>query len=167
MQTYNIEREAKIRLDNKKLKEITDFLGQPDYFEQTNIIYPMDEGFLRLRKEKNQTIVTYKGERRGDKLGSRREYEFNLDINQFPVLKDVFEKIGLEESLYFTKKRAVYDFGPCKLFIDHIPSQTYLEIEGEYEQDILKTMNFFGFSEKDIEKRSYFEIMKEYNKFLN
>jgi|TARA_B100002003_G_scaffold248004_1_gene280708 predicted adenylyl cyclase CyaB len=163
MTTYNLETEVKIKISDEKLEEITSLMGSPDYFEQTNVIYAMPVGFLRLRKEKNKTIITYKGAPLDDRFHSRQEYESDLGLEQFPVLKDILGNIGLEETLSFTKKRAEFSLGHCKLFIDHIEGGIYFEIEAKYERDIPKAMSFFGLKEEDIEKRSYFQILQDYN----
>ena len=69
----------------------------------------------------------------------------------------------VKETLSFTKYRSVFNFKDCKLFIDNLFEETYLEIEGAKDEDILETMDFFGFTEKDIEKNSYFQIVHDYN----
>ena len=155
-----LEREVKIRLDEEKLRDLTNSLGGLDYFEQTNIIYNLPEGFLRLRKEKDTTIITYKGERLDDKFGSREEIEFKLDKSQFLVLQEVFASIGLKETLRFNKTRAEYTLPNSKLFIDKLPTGSYLEIEAKTDYDILDTMQRLGFTESDIEHKSYFELVR-------
>jgi predicted adenylyl cyclase CyaB len=158
-----LEREVKINMGCKKLKQLTSILGTPNYFQQTNIIYDLPEGFLRLRKEKNNTVITYKSERINDKFGSREELEFELEENQFPIIRQIFEMMGLKETLHFNKKRAEYKTDYSKLFIDHMPTGIYLEIEAESDEYITHTMKKLGFDEKDIEKKSYFELMQNYN----
>lgn len=154
------EREVKIRVDSVKLEEITGFLRNPEYFSQENIIYQNSVGFLRLRKEKGHAVITYKGPRRNDKVGSREETEISVQgEDNFKVLRQIFEKMGLAETFYYNKLRACFDFGPCSICLDQVRGGDYIEIEGRCERDIVKAMKFFNLNEKDIEKRSYQEIL--------
>jgi len=156
-----IETEVKIKINNSKLEEMTYFLGNPEFFDQTNIFYQVGNGFLRLRREKGRTIITYKGEKIEDKFGSREEIELSLGgEEQIDVLRKIFGKIGMNETLYYHKTRAQFDFGRCKIFLDRTTKGNFIEIEAKYERDIEKAMRFFGLEEKDIEKRSYLEMLK-------
>ena len=156
-----IETEVKIKVNDSKLEEITSFLGNPEYFNQTNLIYQNGTGFLRLRQEKGKTVITYKGERIKDKFGSREEIELSLEgEKQFDVLRKMFGKIGMNETLYYDKNRAKFNFRRCKVFLDCTQKGYFVEIEAVYPQDIEKAMRFFGLEDKDIEKRSYLEILK-------
>jgi len=157
-----IETEVKVRVDDTKLEEMTSFLGNPEYFNQINLFYQNGGGFLRLRQEKGKTVITYKGERRDDKFGSREEIELLLEgEEQVEVLRKIFEKMGMNETLYYEKNRAQFDFGRCKIFLDLTPKGSFVEIEAKYPRDIEKAMRFFGLEDKNIEKRSYLEILRD------
>jgi len=157
-----IETEVKIKVDNKKVKEIIKFLGDPKYFNQTNLIYQNCNGFLRLRKEKGNTIITSKGERKDDKFGSREEIEFSIKGEKgFSILRKILEKIGLKETFYYYKKRACFEFGLCLICLDCVTNGTYLEIESKSNEDISRTINFFDLYEKDIERRAYHKILQD------
>ncbi len=159
-----IETEVKIRVDSIKLEEITGFLGRPKYFNQTNLIYQNSHGFLRLRKEKGNTVVTYKGFRMNDKFGSREEIELSLaGEEQFELLRLMLEKMGMAETLYYDKERAEFNFGLCKVFLDSTAKGDFVEIEARDTRDIEKAMAFFGLKQKDIEKRSYLELLRQEN----
>jgi len=160
-----IETEVKIKVDDSKLEEMTSFLGNPEFFDQTNIFYQVGNGFLRLRREKGKAIITYKGERIEDKFGSREEIELSLEgEEQIDVLRKMFGKMGMNETLYYHKKRAQFDFGLCKIFLDRTSKGCFVEIEANYDKNIEKAMAFFGLEEKDIEKRSYFEMFRQEDK---
>jgi len=155
------ETEVKIRVKENKLEGIASFFGNPEYFNQTNLIYQNRAGFLRLRQEKGNTVITYKGERIKDKFGSREEIEISLEgEEQFKVLRKIFGKIGMNETLYYDKNRAQFNFGQCRIFLDCTQKGYFVEIEAKNSKNIEKAMTFFGLEEKDIEKRSYQEILK-------
>ena len=109
-----LEREVKLRLDKKRLKNITNQLGLIKYFQQKNTIYDLPVGFLRLRKENDTTVITYKSERLNDRFSSREELEFKLDKSQYHIVKEIFEMMGLKESFSFDKKRAEYKLSTQK-----------------------------------------------------
>lgn len=157
-----IETEVKIKINEQKVKEIIKFLGNPEYFNQTNLIYQNCNGFLRLRKEKGNTIITSKGKRKDDKFGSREEIEFSIQGEKaFNILRQILKKIGLEETFYYDKKRACFEFGLCLICLDLVANGTYLEIEAKSNEDISRTIDFFDLDKKDIERRAYHKILQD------
>lgn len=156
------ETEVKIRIDRAKLEEMTKFLGTAEYFNQRNVFYQTGSSFIRLRREKGNTVVTYKGPRQDDRFGSREELEFSLEGEEkCDLLVTMFEKMGITKTLRYEKRRAEYNFGPCKICLDDTSKGNFVEIESSYNDNIEKTMAFFGLKEKDIEKRSYLDLFKE------
>jgi len=154
------ETEVKIKVDSSKLEQITAFLGKPEYFTQTNIIYSNGKGILRLRAEKGNTVVTYKGPRMNDEFGSREEIEVSFEGDEkFHSLRLMLEKIGLTETLCYNKNRAEFDFRHCKICLDSTSKGDFIEIEAKYSKDIKKAMAFFNLNTRDIEKRSYLELL--------
>jgi predicted adenylyl cyclase CyaB len=155
-----IETEVKIKLNKEEKNRLEDRIGKRSrFFNQKNLLYQIENGYLRLREEKGKRIITYKGLGLDSQFNSREEIEF-LTPFPFRYLKIFFERIGFKEDFYYEKKRAEFDLNNCTLALDILPNnQTYLEIEGE-KKDILRNLEFLGLDIKNSEKRSYLEILK-------
>lgn len=156
-----IETEAKIKLSKKEVKRVLGILGKPSFFSQENMIYKIKKGAcLRIRFEKNKTIVTYKGKIRKSKFKSRRELEFSLPGSH----KDrILRLLGIINSKYFfyRKYRANFTLNHCTISIDKLPNkQIYIEIEGNIK-NINKNLKTLKLQSKSLEKRSYMDILKK------
>jgi predicted adenylyl cyclase CyaB len=157
-----VEQEVKIKIDEDKKREITAFLGKPDYFNQINLIYRNNDGFLRLRKEKGNTVITYKGPRRDEILGCREELEVSLPGEEaFSTFKEILGRMGMNNPFFYEKWRAEYSLASCKVCLDSTKVGDFVEIESHYSNRIEKLMQMFGLREEDIEKRNYLELLLE------
>ena len=153
-----IETEVKIRIDNEDLVRITNLLGEPNFVSQKNIIYLLPKGYLRVRFENDNAILTCKGERKKDLFKSRKEEEVIVDFN----ILNIIEMLGLERRCVYLKKRADYSFCDCVISLDIIDEDFYIEIEGN-EKNILCALKELSLNEKEMERRSYSEIYDKKN----
>ena len=153
-----IETEVKIKLTEEEFRIFTNLLGRPNFFNQENIIYNIPEGFVRIRKENGQKIITLKKPYEGE-FNSRKEIEFQAASNT-PILKDFFKELGLKEDLAYKKRRANILKNKCTISLDVIGKNNYyIEIEGDTE-NIKTTIKELNLQDHKLETRAYSEILK-------
>jgi len=150
-----IETEVKILVD----EETFDRLYQGDYrpssfVVQRNLIYSLGESFLRLRQEKNKTILTVKGPRQKGEFNVREEIESRLCANIFEELKK-----SMPNAFYYEKQRAVARMPYCIICFDILSDgRKYIELEG-IESQVRNYRKRMGLDNYPVEKRSYLEIL--------
>ncbi len=156
-----IETEAKIKLENKDLERILKIIKVSDPVQQTNIIYNIDNGFVRIRYEDDKTFCTFKGKNNNDnEYNSREEIEFYINNIEHGKLESFFKNLGFQNVFVYAKMRKYASLNDCTICIDYLLNdERYLEVEGD-EKNITKTLDFLGLSNKKIETRSYQEILK-------
>ncbi len=156
-----IETEVKIKINECKLKEIVEILGKPKYFSQENIIHELKEGIVRLRREKGEIFITYKGKRKNYDMNVREEIEFTVKNSNLEKILNFFNKIGFDNWTSYCKKRANFSHRECVISIDILPNKDiYLEIEGN-RSSILECLDEFNLRLEDSENRSYLEIIRD------
>jgi predicted adenylyl cyclase CyaB len=152
-----IETEIKLKLENDEFKKISKTQNLC-FFHQKNTIYYLENGFLRIRKENNKEIFTYKGKRKNNKKYNSR-VELEVEIKDKKNLKKILFWLGYKDSFYYEKQRASFELNNCVICVDKLSNgENYLEIEGS-KKDIQKTLNYFGLQYSINEKRSYQEIL--------
>lgn len=153
-----IETEAKIKIEKDEMNKILNLIKFPDFFIQKNYIFNLNQGFIRIRLEKGIIILTFKGRLIEGKFKSRQEIEtiFKGDLQEILTLfKNLFGNF-----FFYTKERSELEVNNCHICVDKLPKNLfYLEIEG-YSKDIEKTLNQFKMEKKEIDRRSYQEILK-------
>ncbi len=91
-----------------------------------------DQG-LRLRIDRigkeTRSIVTFKGPLRRGKFKTREEIEFHVDDPH--SARELLGRLGFHPTLSFEKRRESWEFGGCKIELDHVPHLgLFVEIEG-------------------------------------
>ena len=158
-----IETEVKIKVEKEKFELIYDELGQGLFFSQRNIIYPLENGFLRLRLEQepdqeDRIKLTFKGRNQKSQFNARPELELNVG-GSFETARQILSASGLIESFDYTKRRVNYPLESAVVSLDILSGDLrYVEIEGA-EQDIRKNLARFGLENYPIERRSYQDIL--------
>lgn len=172
--TVTKELKLKARLFNaaeisKKLKKIAKYVGKEestDYFFSSKNVLPIKE--FRLRKSKDDKIVTLKVSISNQIMQENEEYKFKVDNGDDFVY--FIEMLGFKPTSTIRKKSEVYKYGESIISLSEIENiGTYLEIvthskDNYSEEDkenllnILKTLNL---SELDIDNRYYSDIKQE------
>ena len=153
-----IETEAKIRLSQEEFQELYQRLGSPDFVLQKNWGYYLEDGFLRVREEGDKKYVTLKRSNKGERYNSREELE--VEVSDATIARDIFKVLGFDEH-YYSKRRSTKEIDGLVVCLDEISGLGYfVEIEGE-EKGIAQILASFGLSNHSIERRNYFEIIKE------
>lgn len=115
-----------------------------------------ERGFLTIKKPAN-----VKGSYEKVKVLEEEECEINFEEKEREFRETHVLLLKTE------KERITYEFDRCVIEIDtylgdmsFIPS--FMEIEGENEEVILRRAKELGFSEKDLEKLNTFDLIQKY-----
>ena len=151
----------------KKLLELGAHDEGESMLEETIIYDPegkwRDENrFVRLRKNGNETKVSYKEHREHTVDGT---YEIEFGIDDYKKAELLFEKIGLKAFRHQQKKRHTLQLNGVTFDIDTWPRiPTYVELEGESEQALKDAAKSVGLDWKDaIFNNASWVIENKYN----
>jgi adenylate cyclase class 2 len=139
-----IENEVKIRYDGspaeaRALIEAHGYhLIQPRTLESDSVFDRKDElrgsgQLLRLRREGQRSLVTFKGPAAAGRHKSREEIEF--DVSDSGALERVLGRLGYQIAFRYEKYRTTFKISsePGFITIDETPIGVFLELEGPPE----------------------------------
>lgn len=117
---------------------------------------------LRLRKENNKVVLTFKNPIPHKNLKIKEEHE--IEVSDFKKTQKILESLGLSVWLWIKKKRTTYALEGVHFEIDkHIDQfdfvPTFLEIETEDPKIIYKYVRLLGFKKKDCKPWTILEIV--------
>lgn len=121
-------------------------------FIQKRYVYnlkPIQEGkWIRLRTNGSVTTLTYK-DIVSDTIDGTKEVE--IEVEDFEKTNELLEKIGFMNKGYQENSRIQYILSGTEIDIDSWPMiPTYLEIEGESEEEVLKVQKLLNLDESKI-----------------
>lgn len=158
-----IETEVKIPVDDETFDRIYFELGAGFFFNQRNMFYEVNQGFLRLRLEQepdcpDRSFITFKGEKLKSKFNSRKELELFVG-KDFETVQELLSLLGFSMNFEYSKKRINYKSTSGVVSLDILSNNSrYVEIEGN-ERFIKENIRDFGLQKYALEQRSYFEIL--------
>jgi len=122
---------------------------------------------MRLRKEGNKTVLTYKKPVKHESIKIRKEYE--TEVSDFKTAKKILESLGLKEWKILKKRRISYKLNNVRFEFDkHIDQYSYvpefLEIEAKSIEDIYKYAKLLGYKEEDCKPWTIMNLEKYYSK---
>jgi adenylate cyclase, class 2 len=101
-----------------------------------------EQRFVRLRKIGDSTKLTYKEHREHTVDGT---YEIEFGVDDYKKAELLFEKIGLIAFRHQQKKRHTLQLNGVTFDIDTWPKiPTYVELEGESENDLMNAAKAVG-----------------------
>ncbi len=172
-----VEVEAKLRLSDPpalhaKLAAL-DAVRDRDVLE-TNTYFDLPDGGLkssdqglRVRVEvdqatgKAESILTHKGPRAHGRLKSRSETE--LGVSDARAAGQMLSALGYQPVLTFEKLRTRYLLDGCRVEIDTLPYLgTYVEIEGNTDDDVVGVQAKLGLGDKPLIRASYIAMLVTY-----
>ncbi|MHC1773614.1 MAG: class IV adenylate cyclase [Flexilinea sp.] len=116
---------------------------------------------LRLRKDDESIILTYKGsETKTKKIAIREEIETR--VSDYDQMKLILQNLGYEEFFIYEKIRSTYRLGETLLMIDHTPVGDFLEIEGPNEKLIKSSAKKLGVDWKTRTSKGYQKLFIEW-----
>lgn len=127
-----------------------------------DLIPKKENSWLRLRTNGEKTTLTVK-EILTDKIDGTKELE--IEVDDFDETARILQKIGLKERNYQENRRHQFILNGVEIDIDSWPRiPTYLEIEGDSEEEIKKTCQLLGL---DYSKGTTMDVTDIYNKVYN
>ena len=121
-------------------------------FKQKRYVYdlkPAENGkWIRLRNNGNVTTLTYK-DIVSNTLDGTKEVEF--EVEDFDKANEFLEKIGFINRSYQENERIQFILNNVEIDIDSWPMiPTYMEIEGESEEEILNIKRVLNIDESNV-----------------
>jgi adenylate cyclase class 2 len=122
---------------------------------------------LRLRKEGNICVLTFKEFVSDEMAKIRKEYEVN--ISDFESMRSILERLGFKEWLIVRKLRTSYEidgvhFEFDKHLDDHAYIPEFLEIEAGDLESIYRFAEMLGFKRDDCRPWTFLDVADHYEK---
>ena len=148
--TELLEKENLLEILNSK--ELIDFLKK---------FHNNPKKWIRLRKTNKKTTLTVKHILANNETNIQQMSETEMVVPSMEVANDFLEALGFAYKSYQEKRRISYILNNHEIDIDTWPGiPTYMEIEGENEDDIKYMLALLGYSMKDTISCTVDEIYK-------
>lgn len=171
-----LEIEIKAPGDLKKVKEklkrldanrIGKKIQKDIYYQAPHRDFKKTDEALRIRREDEETYLTYKGPKIDEETKTREEIEINLE--DFGKMDSILESLGFKKSETVEKQRELYSLDEYKIALDKVEGLgEYIEIEiitdteDKYEE---KKDNALNILEKLVDSKtitkSYLEMLSD------
>ena len=124
-------------------------VGDWNYRRYVYDVKPKEEGkWIRLRTNGDSTTLTYKNII-DNSINGTKEVEINVD--SFDNTNEFLECIGFKSRSYQENKRVRYMLDDVEIDIDTWPMiPSYLEIEGDSEDDVMRIVNKLGLETSNL-----------------
>ena len=169
----NEEDKAKLK-DIIKINSLTDLLEKENFIEILNKIelinflekfHNNSKKWIRLRKTNKKTTLTVKHILADNDTNIQQITETEMEVPSIKEANDLLRALGYSHKCYQEKKRISYVLNNHTIDIDTWPGlPTYMEIEGEDEEDINSILNLLGYSIKDTVSCTVDEVYKKIGK---
>lgn len=148
--TELLEKENLIEILNNK--ELVNFLEK---------FHNNSKKWIRLRKTNKRTTLTVKHILADNDTSLQQMMETEMEVPSIKEANDFLQALGYSHKSYQEKRRISYVLDNHEIDIDTWPGlPTYMEIEGESEEDLNKILNLLGYSMKDTVSCTVDEIYK-------
>ena len=152
--TEVLEKEDLIEILNRK--ELIKFLEK---------FHNNSKKWIRLRKTNKKTTLTVKHILADNDTNIQQMMETEMEVPSIKEANDLLRALGYSHKCYQEKKRISYVLNNHTIDIDTWPGlPTYMEIEGEDEEDINSILNLLGYSIKDTVSCTVDEVYKKIGK---
>ena len=138
------------------------YLGKKFFRRYTYDMHPPQPAkWIRLRTDGSVSTLTYKHILDPDAIDGVKEWEF--EVWDFVVANQFLEQIGYKAKSYQENMRESYVFMDCAVEIDSRPLiPSYLEIEGNSEEEVLKALQVLGLDRSDYTSQNTIQIYERY-----
>lgn len=152
--TNLLEKENLIEILNKK--ELINFLAE---------FHNNPKKWIRLRKTNKRTTITVKHVLADNDTSLQQLMETEMEVPSIKEANELLRALGYSHKCYQEKKRISYILNNHTIDIDTWPGlSTYMEVEGENEEDINSILNLLGYSIKDTVSCTVDEVYKKIGK---
>ena len=166
--------------DKDRLKEIIKVNNFTELLEKENLIAILNKEelisflekfhnnskkWIRLRKTNKKTTLTVKHILADNDTNIQQMMETEMEVPSIKEANELLRALGYSHKCYQEKKRVSYILNNHTIDIDTWPGlPTYMEIEGEDEEDINSILNLLGYSIKDTVSCTVDEVYKKFGK---
>ncbi len=163
----NTEYEARIlEIDSQEFIKKLEKLGAKkvnDYY-QKRYVYDfkpvVNNKWIRLRTDGVKATLTIK-KIENDNIDGTKELE--IEVSDFEKTNLILNELGYQRRAYQENKRTRYIYNNIEIDIDSWPMiPTYVELEGNGEQEIKDFIKLIGYEEKEIVTYGVSKIYKHY-----
>ncbi len=149
--------------DVKKRLENINAIWEWDYL-QKRYVYDfnpkVDGKWIRLRTNGQKTTLTIKNIV-SSKIDGTKELEIIVD--DFDNTNLILKELGYVPKGYQENRRCQYNYNGVEIDIDYWPKiPTYLEIEGNSEEEVMSVVKLLGFSQNDVTAKDVESIYLDY-----
>ena len=155
-----------LEIEKESIVKKLESLGaiQKGEYNQKRYVYDLKpiqkDKWIRLRTNGIETTLTYK-DIESNTIGGTKEVEFKVD--SFEVANEFLNKIGFMPRNYQENKRIQYTLDNVEIDIDTWPMiPTYLEIEGNSEEEVNNMVKKLGLSNLKITALNCDDIYREF-----
>ena len=151
-----IEKENFIKVLNKK--EMIDFVKQ---------FHNNSKKWIRLRKTNKKTTIAIKHILADNDTSIQQMLETEIEVEGMQKAKEFLQALGYSHKSYQEKMRKTYELEKYEIDIDTWPGiPTYMEIEGEDEEDLSYILNKLGYKIEDTISCTADDIYRKYGKTM-
>ena len=167
-QSKNQEIEAKFPIGDKaQLRERILALGAElriDEVYELNYILdrdaaPLQDSYQRLRLRLQGSVATLTYKRSLKKIeGVAFREEVETEVSDFENTRLILARLGYTTRFIYEKYRSVFQAGDCVLMLDETPIGTYLEIEGDSNDQIFAMAERLGLDSGAAIDSGYYQL---------
>ena len=165
-QENKLELENIIKVNNFKdllqKENVIEILNKKELIEFLAKFHNNSKKWIRLRKTNKKTTLTVKHILADDGGNIQQMLETEMEVPSMEAAKEFLKALGFSYKSYQEKKRTSYMLKNHVVDIDTWPGiPTYMEVEGENEEDINGILNLLGYSMKDTVSCTVDEVYKK------
>ena len=114
---------------------------------------------IRLRDEGHRITFTIKKLKNKSKPNNKYDREYEINISDFDMAKQMLEILGVDFDLYYEKIREAYYYKNSEIAIDYVPGViTFLQIESKTEPELFSVATKLGLNLEEGKPVNSFEF---------
>ena len=120
-----------------------------------------EKKLLRVRKSKDSAHLCFKSKAKKGKL--RQAEETEVKVSNYEDTIKILKELGFVARHEGKKHRESYSLGNVRYELDTMPGiPTFLEIEADNEEDLIKGIENVGFKLEDVTSMNGFDVIEYY-----
>lgn len=160
-----------IKIDNvQELLEKENFieiLNKKEMIEFVKQFHNNSKKWIRLRKTNKKTTIAVKHILADNNTSIQQMLETEIEVESMQKAKELLQSLGYSHKSYQEKIRKTYKLEKYEIDIDTWPGiPTYMEIEGEDEEDLNYILNKLGYKIEDTISCTADDIYRRYGKTM-
>ncbi|MGN1268889.1 MAG: CYTH domain-containing protein [Candidatus Aphodocola sp.] len=140
-----------------------DYLDNDKLVDFINKFHNNSKKWIRVRQTNDKTTIAVKHILADNGTGIQQMLETEVDVPSIKEANNLLEALGYSYKSYQEKERITYVLDEYELDIDTWPGiPTYVEVEGESEEDLENILGKLGYSMKDTVSCTADDIYRKY-----